>query len=141
MDIYSSSKRSEIMSKISGKETQPEILVRRYLFAEGFRYRKNVKYLPGKPDIVLLKYKTVIFVHGCFWHSHTCKAAVLPKTRKEFWEEKIGKTKERDKKNQGDLILQGWKVIVIWQCDLKNKINFRENMILLKKAILSNAKN
>ena len=109
------------MSKISGKETKPEILVRKFLFANGFRYRKNVKNLPGKPDIVLPKYKTVIFVHGCFWHGHNCKAGKLPETRKEFWKDKINGNIKRDKKNIATLKKQSWKVIVIWQCKLKNK--------------------
>lgn len=120
-DIYSSKKRSEIMSKISGKETKPEILVRKFLFANGFRYRKNVKSLPGSPDIVLPKYKTVIFVHGCFWHGHTCKAAKLPETRKEFWTEKILSNVIRDNHNIDDLKSLGWKVITVWQCEMKNK--------------------
>ncbi len=121
-DIFSKQKRSEIMSKISGKETKPEILVRKFLFANGFRFRKNDKRYPGKPDIVLPKYKTVIFIHGCFWHGHNCKAGKLPKTRKEFWKEKINRNIERDKRNKIDLEKQGWKVITIWQCELKNKM-------------------
>jgi DNA mismatch endonuclease (patch repair protein) len=88
-DQYSKSKRSKIMSAISGKETKPEIIVRKYLFSKGFRYRKNDKRLLGKPDIVLPKYKTVIFVNGCFWHGHRCPAGKLPDTNKEFWSEKI----------------------------------------------------
>lgn len=120
-DIFDKSKRSEIMSKISGKETKPEILVRKYLFAHGFRFRKNDKRLPGKPDIVLPKYKTVIFVHGCFWHGHEgCKKSKLPETRKEFWEEKINSNIERDKKNITTLENTGWKVMVVWECELKN---------------------
>ncbi|NMA74554.1 MAG: DNA mismatch endonuclease Vsr [Bacteroidales bacterium] len=121
-DIYSKSKRSEIMSKISGKETSPEILVRKYLFAKGFRYRKNVKDLPGKPDIVLRKYNTIIFVHGCFWHGHTnCNRASLPASNRFFWQEKIGKNILRDKQNTSDLMAKGWRVIIIWQCEIRNK--------------------
>ena len=120
-DIFSNPKRSEIMSKISGKETKPEILVRKYLFSKGFRYRKNVKELPGKPDIVLPKYTTIIFVHGCFWHGHEgCKKSALPATNLEFWKDKLQKNKERDKSNILKLKEIGWKVIVIWQCELKN---------------------
>jgi len=120
-DIFSNPKRSEIMSKISSKETKPEILVRKYLFSKGFRYRKNVKELPGKPDIVLPKYKTIIFVHGCFWHGHeSCKKSALPATNLEFWKDKLEKNKERDKSNILKLKEIGWKVIVIWQCELKN---------------------
>jgi len=121
-DIFSRKKRSEIMSKISGKETKPEILVRKHLFANGFRYRKNVKGLAGKPDIVLAKYKTVIFVHGCFWHGHSCKAGKLPETRKEFWEKKINDNIKRDKRNKSELEKLGWNVMTIWQCELKNNV-------------------
>lgn len=120
-DIYSKRKRSEIMSKISGTETKPEILIRKYLFGKGFRFRKNDKRLPGRPDIVLPKYKTVIFIHGCFWHGHHCKAGKLPETNKEFWRNKINSNIERDKKNQHKLEKLGWKIIIIWQCKLKNK--------------------
>ena len=120
-DKFSKQKRSEIMSKISGKETKPEILVRKFLFAQGFRFRKNDKRYPGKPDIVLPKYKTVIFVHGCFWHGHNCPAGKLPETNKKFWEKKIKENIERDKKNEIELKKLGWKVITIWQCELKNK--------------------
>jgi len=119
-DIFPTKKRSEIMSHISGKETKPEILVRKFLFANGFRFRKNVKDLPGKPDIVLAKYKTVIFIHGCFWHGHTCKRGALPTTNIEFWKIKIGGNIERDKRDVSELEKQDWKVIVIWQCEIKN---------------------
>lgn len=139
-DIFSKSKRSEIMSKISGKETKPEILVRKYLFAHGFRYRKNVAHLPGKPDIVLPKYKTVIFINGCFWHGHKrCKKAILPTTNIEFWYKKINNNIIRDKKNKIELQKLGYRVIVIWQCHLTTKnadsylrkmvIKLRENLI------------
>ena len=102
-DIYSKSKRSEIMSKISDKETKPEILVRKFLFSKGFRFRKNVKELLGKPDIVLPKYKTVVFIHGCFWHGHSCKRGALPETNHKFWQEKINKNIERDSRNTSQL--------------------------------------
>ena len=88
-DIFSQTKRSDIMSKISSKDTKPEILVRKFLFSKGFRYRINVKTLPGKPDIVLPKYKTIIFVNGCFWHGHNCKEGKLPSSNTDFWKEKI----------------------------------------------------
>jgi len=127
-DIYSKQKRSEIMSHISSKETKPEIMVRKFLFANGLRFRKNVKDLPGKPDIVLPKYKTVIFIHGCFWHGHTCKRGTLPATNAEFWENKIGGNIERDKRNVSELEKQGWKVIVIWQCEIRNAA-LRENRL------------
>ena len=119
-DIFSRPKRSEIMSKISSKETKPEILVRKYLFAQGFRYRKNVKGLPGKPDIVLPKYKTAIFINGCFWHGHSCRKGNLPTTNIEFWTEKITTNIKRDSKNILELESMGWKVLVIWQCEINN---------------------
>ncbi len=122
------------MSKISGKETKPEILVRKYLFAHGFRYRKNVKELPGKPDIVLPKYKTVIFVNGCFWHGHeNCKKSELPATNTEFWREKISSNINRDKKQQRELQNKGYKILIVWQCELT--ADFRETTLnnLLKK--------
>lgn len=136
-DIFSKSKRSEIMSKISGKETKPEILVRKYLFSKGFRYRKNVKELPGRPDIVLPKYKTIIFIHGCFWHGHEeCKKSALPTTNTEFWREKIGKNIERDRRTIAELKQLGWSVVVIWQCEIKN-IALR---VALLEELVSNIK-
>lgn len=121
-DIFSKQKRSIIMSKISGKNTKPEIIVRKALFAKGFRYRINDKNLPGKPDIVLPKYKTVIFVHGCFWHSHPdCKDAHLPKSNIDFWEKKISSNVERDKRDISQLTDLGWKIIIVWECEIKKK--------------------
>ena len=121
-DIFSKSKRSDIMSKISGKETKPEILVRKYLFSQGFRYRKNVKNLPGKPDIVLPKYRAVIFVNGCFWHGHLdCNKATLPATNTEFWLKKISSNIIRDEKTYVELSGIGYKVLVVWQCELSIK--------------------
>lgn len=138
MDIFSKSKRSEIMSKISGKETKPEISVRKYLFSKGFRYRKNVKDLPGKPDIVLPKYKTIIFIHGCFWHGHEgCKKSNLPTTNTEFWNEKIGKNIERDRFNINNLNNKGWKVIIVWQCELKNADVMDKRLMKLTTEIIN----
>lgn len=124
------------MAKISGKETKPEIIVRKYLFSKGYRYRKNVKSLLGTPDIVLSKYKSVVFVNGCFWHGHDCKAGKLPETRKEFWTKKISETRNRDKKNRGELQELGWKVIVIWQCELNNKLNRQTRLDQLVNQII-----
>jgi DNA mismatch endonuclease, patch repair protein len=122
------------MSEISGKETKPEILVRKYLFNKGFRYRKNDKSLPGSPDIVLHKHKTVVFIHGCFWHGHKyCKRSKLPESNPEFWKNKINATKIRDIRKKDQLEKSGWKVIVVWQCD----INTQEKRIKrLSKLIL-----
>jgi DNA mismatch endonuclease (patch repair protein) len=108
------------MSKISGKDTKPEILVRKYLFSKGFRYRTNVSSLPGKPDIVLPKYNTVIFVNGCFWHGHNCKYGKPPESRKDFWKKKIESNRMRDEKSKKQLKDRGWKVIIIWQCQIRN---------------------
>ena len=119
-DIKSKEARSKNMSAIKGKDTKPEVIVRKYLFSKGFRYRKNVNSLPGKPDIVLPKYKTVIFVNGCFWHMHKdCKYFKMPKQNADFWESKITGNVERDTKNYKTLIETGWRVIVIWECQLK----------------------
>jgi DNA mismatch endonuclease (patch repair protein) len=119
-DIFTKQKRSQIMAMVKGKETQPEIAVRKLLFSKGFRYRKNVKYLPGSPDIVLPKYYTVVFVHGCFWHGHkNCKAAALPKSRPEYWLPKINKNKNRDAAKARELRKLGWRVITIWECGIK----------------------
>jgi len=108
------------MSQIKGKDTKPEMIVRKFLFSKGFRYRLHVKTLPGKPDIVLPKYKTVIFVHGCFWHGHEgCKYYVVPKTRTDWWLNKINNNKEKDQKTLSILKKEGWKVITLWECDLK----------------------
>jgi DNA mismatch endonuclease, patch repair protein len=131
-DIYSKKKRSDVMSKVSSAETGPEKQVRKLLFSKGFRYRKNVKYLPGKPDIVLPKFKTVILVHGCFWHGHKkCKAAKLPETRKDFWKKKIESNTRRDKRNMLDLKKLGWKVIIVWQCEMSSKLKLAERLELL----------
>ena len=122
MDIYSPKKRSKIMASISGKNTKPEIIVRKYLFSKGFRYKLYDKSLPGKPDLVFPKHKTVVFVHGCFWHGHDkCKFFVIPKTRTEWWMTKIGRNKQLDKKNVKKLKILGWKVIIIFECKLKPK--------------------
>lgn len=134
-DIFSEVKRSQIMSKISGKETKPEVLVRKLLFAEGFRFRKNDKRLAGKPDVVLPKYRTVIFVNGCFWHGHQeCKKAALPNTRRDFWEQKISSNVSRDARIIERLQQDGWRVITVWQCQLKNQ---QEALETLDKTAVS----
>jgi len=108
------------MSKIKGKNTKPELLVRKFLFSHGLRYKLHDKNLPGKPDLVFPKYNTVVFIHGCFWHGHGgCKYFVVPKTRTEWWLNKINGNKIKDSDSFEKLIHEGWKVIVIWECDLK----------------------
>lgn len=119
-DVHEPEIRSYNMSRIKGKDTKPEMLVRKFLFSNGFRYRLHDKKLPGKPDLVLPKHKTVIQVHGCFWHGHKgCKYFVIPKTRTKWWKEKIERNIERDQIAEKELKSEGWKVIVIWECELK----------------------
>lgn len=120
MDVHNKETRSYNMSRIKGRKTKPEEIVAKYLFSQGFRYRRNVKKLPGTPDIVLKKYKTVIFVNGCFWHMHEgCKYFVWPKDNSEFWKNKLLTNKERDEKEKKEIEELGWKVIVVWECQLK----------------------
>ena len=117
-----SEQRSRNMSAIKSKNTKPEIKVRKVLHSMGYRFRLHRKDLPGSPDIVLPKYKTVIFVHGCFWHRHeNCKYASTPKTRQEFWEAKFRENINRDKLNQENLSSKGWKIIVVWECEINDK--------------------
>lgn len=119
-DVHDKATRSYNMSRIKGKNTRPEMIVRKFLFAKGFRYRLHDKKLPGKPDIVLPKYKTVIFINGCFWHGHEgCRYFVIPKTRKEWWIDKISRNKQRDDENYEKLLMFGWKIIYIFECELK----------------------
>lgn len=120
VDIVDSSTRSRMMAGIRAKNTRPEILVRRFLHSRGFRYRLHVGKLPGTPDIVLSKYKVAIFVHGCFWHRHPgCKYATNPDQNRNRWQEKFSHNVERDKKQIKQLIDEGWRVVVIWECGLK----------------------
>ena len=122
MDIWSKEKRSQVMSRILSKNTLPEQRVRKMLYSMGYRYRLNVKGLPGKPDIVMRKYNTIIFVHGCFWHLHSgCRDGTIPKTRTEYWRDKLLRNKARDKRNIQLLRQQGWKVLRLWECEIKRK--------------------
>ena len=121
-DNHSKETRSMNMSHIRSKNTKPEEMVRKYLFAKGFRYRKNVKKLPGSPDIVLPKYKTVIFVNGCFWHKHDCPRFVWPSSNQEYWIPKIQKNVERDEANYQQLKNLGWRVFIVWECQLKANV-------------------
>lgn len=123
MDIHNKDIRSFNMSRIKGKRTKPEDIVAKYLFSNGLRYRRNDRNLPGTPDIVLKKYKTVIFVNGCFWHMHEgCKYFVWPDNNAEFWKEKLSTNKERDKRNAQLLLENGWHIITIWECELKPSV-------------------
>ena len=121
-DNHSKEVRSINMSHIRSTNSKPEEIVRKYLFAEGFRYRKNVKKLPGCPDIVLPKYKTVIFVDGCFWHKHDCPRFVWPSSNQDYWRPKILRNIERDNQSRKELETLGWKVITVWECELKKNV-------------------
>ena len=138
MDVHDKETRSYNMFCIKGKGTKPEEIVRKYLFSQGFRYRKNDKRLPGTPDIVLPKYRTVIFVNGCFWHGHEgCKYFVWPKNNEDFWKKKIEDNISRDQKSVDLLETQGWNVIIIWDCELK-KVSIDETLKTLKENLSGN---
>ena len=124
MDIWDKKKRSAVMVKIKSKDTKPEWIVRRYLFSRGYRYRKNVKGMPGTPDIVMRKYGIVIFIHGCFWHGHEADGNI-PRSNTEFWQKKIKRNQERDARNKEALKRMGWRVMTIWECQLKPAVRKR----------------
>ena len=129
-DTLSTEKRSWNMSRIKSQNTKIELAVRKHLFSKGFRYRINVRNLPGKPDIVLKKYNTVVFIHGCFWHRHQgCKDATTPKTKTSFWENKFHKNVKNDQKHVEMLQQTGWRVVTIWECEIEN--HFDSTMIKL----------
>lgn len=126
-DVHTPEVRSHNMAAVHSEETKPEQRVRKYLFSHGFRYRKNVRNLMGSPDIVLPKYKTVIFINGCFWHGHACPDFHWPKTNAAFWREKISGNIERDKRVVAGLEKDGWKVLTVWECELKGQ-QYNETM-------------
>ena len=134
-DNHTPEVRSRNMSHIRSANSKPEEKMRKYLFSKGFRYRKNDRRYPGKPDIVLPKYKTAIFINGCFWHKHDCPRFVWPSSNEDYWVPKILGNVERDQKNHALLIEQGWKVLVIWECQLKKK-EFQATMDHLEKEII-----
>lgn len=125
--------RSKNMSHIRSTNSKPEEIVRKYLFSKGFRYRKNDKSLPGCPDIVLPRYHTLIFVNGCFWHKHNCGRFVWPASNTEYWTQKINRNLERDKENYKKLTEAGWKVLVVWECELKKDVREARLMRLIKE--------
>lgn len=135
-DNHSKEIRRKNMSHIRSTNTKPEELVRKHLFSRGFRYRKNVRNLPGCPDIVLPKYHTVIFVNGCFWHNHNCGRFVWPSSNIEYWIPKINRNVERDIENQKKLTDMGWKVLIVWECELK-KTSQKERLEKLCNEIIS----
>ena len=139
-DNHTKKQRSMNMSHIRSTNSKPEETVRKYLFSQGLRYRKNVRKLPGCPDIVLKKYRTVIFVNGCFWHHHDCGRFVWPSTNEEYWHKKIDRNVERDKEDQQALEELGWQVLVIWECQLKRK-NALTNLQNLYQKIVKNPEN
>ena len=131
IDSISPEHRSWNMSRIRGKDTKIEVMVRKYLFSKGYRFRKNDKRYPGKPDVVLPKYHTVIFVNGCFWHHHEgCKNATMPKTRTDFWKEKLGKNVANDRKHIRLLEEAGWNVITLWECELEKDFEGRMKSVM-----------
>lgn len=130
MDIFSREKRSQIMSRVSGKNTKPELVVRSLLHNMGYRFRLHRNDLPGKPDITLPRYKKVIFVHGCFWHGHSdCPRSKRPTTNQIFWREKLDKNIERDKVSENKLRELGWNVLVIWTCEVKSTIRLQSKLL------------
>ena len=140
-DSVSPARRSEIMSNIKSKDTSIELLVRRKLFSMGYRYRVNYKVLPGKPDIVFTKKKIAIFIHGCYWHGHNCGShyAHASQSNKTYWGPKIERTKQRDQEHIQELEADGWKVIVLWECEIRDNFNSTISTIenTLKKGCLS----
>ena len=138
VDVLTKKQRQYCMSQIQGKDTKPEMVVRKLIFGLGYRYRLHDKKLPGKPDIVFAGRRKIIFVHGCFWHRHNCKyGKVIPQTRKAFWKEKLDKNKERDKKNIRKLKQFGWGVLVIWECETRD-IKKRDKLISKAISFLGN---
>lgn len=125
MDKFDKATRSKIMSKIRSRNTSIEVIVRKWLFAYGYRFRINDKRYPGTPDIVLPKYKTMIFINGCFWHGHNCKIGHIPKTNVKYWKNKIERNKQRDLKIYKQLTEMGWKVITLWECEIKSDPEIR----------------
>ena len=129
MDKFSPQERKRIMSRIRGKDTSIERIVRSYLFSRGLRFRKNVSSLPGCPDVVMRKWKTVIFVNGCFWHGHEkCRYFVLPKSNVEFWKNKIERNRANGEKNRAKLEAMGWRVIIVWECELRTQSRRKERL-------------
>ncbi len=139
-DVLTPQQRHRCMSRIHSKATKPEMAVRRWLWAHGYRYRLNVKSVPGKPDIVMRRYRTAIFVNGCFWHGHEgCSKFVMPKSNTAFWQAKIERNRERDQRNYDDLMCAGWQVIVIWECNLakdKQENTMQQVALALNRKLL-----
>lgn len=140
MDVLTPEQRRLNMSRIKGRDTAPEMVIRRALHSRGFRYRLHDKLLPGCPDLVFPKHQAVIFIHGCFWHGHDCKLFKWPTTRRDFWQEKIGQTRRRDEKAERELRALGWRTLVIWECSLRGRGKHPEgNLISCCKSFLTNS--
>tara|TARA_B100000686_G_C16763472_1_gene960271 strand:+ start:858 stop:1319 length:462 start_codon:yes stop_codon:yes gene_type:complete len=131
-DIVDPATRSRMMSGIAAKNTKPELIIRKLLFNSGFRYRLHNRSLKGTPDIVLKKYRAVIFVNGCFWHGHNCHLFRLPKSRTDFWKKKIESNIERDARNRKILVEEGWRIGLVWECAVKDKIAIRPDLLIFK---------
>lgn len=135
-DIWSKEKRSAVMSKIRSKNTKPEMILRSFLHKKGFRFRIHRKDLPGKPDLVLPKYNAAVFVHGCFWHYHSdCREGRVPDTNSKFWQDKLSKNINRDTAHQLKLAEMGWRIVVIWECELESALKNNSMDILVEKIL------
>ena len=129
-DIVTVAKRSEVMSRVGSKDTKPELMIRKGLHARGFRYRLHVKKLPGKPDLVFPRYRSVIHINGCFWHGHSCPRCRMPNSNTEYWNRKIARNMERDILSRQSLVDEGWRVLTIWECALTGKWKLELNQVL-----------
>ena len=129
VDIMTVEQRSALMSRIRSVDTKPELFVRRALHAMGYRFRTHVRDLPGRPDLVFTKRHAVIFVHGCFWHRHGCKKTYVPKVREEFWGSKFAANTSRDERNQSQLVQSGWRVLVVWECEVESDDTIIDRMV------------
>lgn len=134
VDIMTSEQRSALMSRIRSVDTKPELLVRRALHAIGYRFRTHVRGLPGRPDLVFTKRRAVIFVHGCFWHRHGCKKTYVPKVREEFWGGKFEANTSRDERNQSQLLQSGWRVLIVWECEVESDNTLIDRIIAFLAA-------
>lgn len=130
VDVVDAPTRSRMMSGIRGKDTSPELLIRKALHARGFRFRIHAKHLPGKPDLLMPKYKAAVFIHGCFWHGHACRYFKVPQTRPEFWLEKIGKNQIRDGLQEAALKALGWRVLIVWECAVRSMKKEKSPMLV-----------
>ena len=129
MDRYDTEQRSRIMARIGSKHTEPELLLRSSLHKLGLRYRLHTRHLPGSPDLVFPRFGAVIFVHGCYWHSHGCYRSTVPQSRQEFWREKFSANRKRDRRNVTELLESGWRVLIVWECALKGKTSYPSSVV------------